>query len=55
MKYLISPLLFILMISNIYSQQKTVYVGENYDKIPKSKFNELLKSNLYDIAKTTRD
>ena len=56
MKYLISPLFFLLMISNIYSQQpKTVYVDEGYDEITKNKFNKLLKSNLYDIAETIRE
>lgn len=56
MKNLITPIFYFLMITNIYSQEpKTIYVNESYDEITKEKFDKLFKSNLYDIAETTRD
>lgn len=56
MKNIITPIFYLLMVLNMYSQQtKTVYVDESYDEITKEKFERLLKSNLYDIAETTKD
>lgn len=56
MKNIITPIFYLLIVTNTYSQQtKTVYVDESYDEITKRKFDRLLKSNLYDIAETTRD
>ena len=56
MKNIITPIFYLLMVINTYSQQtKTVYVDDSYDEITKEKFERLLKSNLYDIAQSTRD